>query len=243
MSSRILSQIFDRNNNASIYETLREHDEAAASYSDLDDLEERAGMRPATVQEDTEASYMDDDESTFQLQQRPPNAESSMLEPSARQHRYFPALTGPRDARFSASRRYNDDDDGSEVPQSLLFEPSKRATSFDGGESTPGLGNGNPGPSTTARRREQWDAATVLADKSGGMAGAGPGKLPPPQRLGSIQPKERAMWKWANVENLDNFLHDVGLPYVDGGRDMLKRIRSTRTTSGRAFITSCSRGS
>ena len=27
--------------------------------------------------------------------------------------------------------------------------------------------------------------------------------------LGMIDPKEKAMWKWANVENLDNFLRDV----------------------------------
>jgi hypothetical protein len=44
--------------------------------------------------------------------------------------------------------------------------------------------------------------------------------LPPPSRggsrtpdptvwLGLVDPKERAMWKWANVENLDVFLQQV----------------------------------
>ena len=212
MSSRILSQIFNQNS-ASIYETLREHDAATTSDSDIDDLEERAGMRPiarprATAPEDNEASYMED-ESTFQLQKQPHITESSVLDPSThQQQRYFPALTGPRDTRFSASRRYHDDDDdGTEVPQSLLFEPSKRTAKqndFGGGDSmlVPGASiAGDPGPSALqARRREQWDAATALDDyDSGGMPS--PGKPPPPQ-LGSIHPKERAMWKWANVENL-----------------------------------------
>lgn len=219
MSSRILSQIFNQNN-ASIYDALREHDAATASDSDMDDLEERAGMRPiarprATVHDDNEDSYMDD-ESTFQLQERSPIAESTA---SVQQQRFFPALSGPRDARFSASRRYHDDDDGSEVPQSLLFEPSKRPSRqkdfVDGGESVLGPGasiTGDPGPSTIQARRlrEQWDAATA-PDGYTENTRETVKKVPPP-RLGSIQPKERAMWKWANVENLDNFLQDVGHP-------------------------------
>ena len=30
-------------------------------------------------------------------------------------------------------------------------------------------------------------------------------------RLGTLDPRERALWKWANVENLDNFLHEVSV--------------------------------
>ncbi|KAH3680943.1 hypothetical protein WICMUC_000086 [Wickerhamomyces mucosus] len=35
--------------------------------------------------------------------------------------------------------------------------------------------------------------------------------------LGILNPKERALWKWANVENLDNFLQDVYSYYLGNG--------------------------
>jgi autophagy-related protein 9 len=41
-------------------------------------------------------------------------------------------------------------------------------------------------------------------------------------RLGLIDPKERAMWKWANVENLDNFLNDVCY-YICQSREVVLR--------------------
>ncbi|KAH3683681.1 hypothetical protein WICPIJ_005365 [Wickerhamomyces pijperi] len=36
-------------------------------------------------------------------------------------------------------------------------------------------------------------------------------------RLGILNPKERALWKWANVENLDKFLQDVYSYYLGSG--------------------------
>lgn len=55
--------------------------------------------------------------------------------------------------------------------------------------------------------------------------GLGPAYEPPVQkmkqktaaRLGSIDPKERALWKWTNVQNLDNFLEDVYFYYTEKG--------------------------
>jgi autophagy-related protein 9 len=223
MTSRLLSQIFNQNA-ASIYETLREHDAATETDSDIDDLEERAGMHPiargvrnAEGCDDDESDL--DDEGAFQLQHRPPIAESSVLAASERQSRFFPALSGTRGNRFT-SGRYHDEDDGIEVPQSLLFEsagsPSRpvHVQDFNSGDESV-LGpeasiSGDPGPSSMRNRRleEQWNAAT--AQKEYQLRDVRPNTTKP-ARLGLIDPKERAMWKWANVENLDNFLQDVSL--------------------------------
>jgi autophagy-related protein 9 len=35
--------------------------------------------------------------------------------------------------------------------------------------------------------------------------------------MAMIDPKEKAMWMWANVENLDNFLKDVYTYFLGNG--------------------------
>jgi autophagy-related protein 9 len=35
--------------------------------------------------------------------------------------------------------------------------------------------------------------------------------------LASASPKDKAMWRWANVENLDNFLKEVYVYYLGNG--------------------------
>jgi autophagy-related protein 9 len=35
--------------------------------------------------------------------------------------------------------------------------------------------------------------------------------------LAAVDPKEKAMWLWANVENLDNFLKDVYTYFLGNG--------------------------
>jgi len=213
MSSQLLSRIFNQNTSASIYETLREHDTANDSDSDADDLEERAGLRPIAIRLDSgdadDVSDMDD--STFQLQEQPPRTD---------RQRGFPALSGGRGNRYAPSRCI-DEDDNTEVPQSLLFETGaslshQRRKGFGGDKLVPGPcanSSGDPGPSTMRNRRleDQWNAATTANYEPRGAA-----KKPTPQRW-SVGEKERAMWKWANVENLDNFLQDVGLPVIHGG--------------------------
>jgi autophagy-related protein 9 len=212
MSSRLLSQIFNQNS-ASIYETLHEHDAATETDSDIDDLEERAGMQPHRRQERSDRSSIE--ESTFELQQQPPFAESSVLEEPEHQQRFFSAFSRPRSNRYSTAG-YRDEDDNTDVPQSLLFEAgqspenvSRRKIFHDVEDSTMGPGasiTGGPGLSTTRNRRleEQWNAARAHEYPQGTDSSRRPAQLR------AIDPKERAMWKWANVENLDNFLQDVG---------------------------------
>ena len=123
-----------------------------------------------------------------------------------------------------------DDGDG-EVPASLLVEGDpdgmtsppppppppppmarhKRAARTD----TP-----VPGPSTP-QLRQKWRATTEQQP----LHNPTPPANPPPQvwsvkqrsGLAFVDPKEKAMWRWANVENLDNFLKDVYIYFLGNG--------------------------
>jgi autophagy-related protein 9 len=76
-----------------------------------------------------------------------------------------------------------------------------------------------PGPSTRETRR-QWETVrehqalhpvpprSITARKR--PNGERPG-------LANVDPKEKALWRWANVENLDNFLKDVYIYFLGNG--------------------------
>jgi hypothetical protein len=109
----------------------------------------------------------------------------------------------PRDPATSAYRHFentlpdlNEEEINEDVPESLLVE------------------GGHHGQENAQDIYESFnpDGQQALDDLERG--------LPPPQRgtaripettvfLGLIDPKERAMWKWVNVENLDVFLQEV----------------------------------
>jgi autophagy-related protein 9 len=215
MTSRLLSQIFDRNS-ASIYETFREQDAAMGSDSDLDDVEERSGLQQPIAGRayvDEEESEMGD-ESTFQLRQRPAVPE--------RQLRVFPDLSGRSRGYQFTQARYQNEEDNTDVPQSLLFEsggpssrPRRQVFSDEDSVLEPSASiTGDPGPSTMKNRRleEQWNAATAPVDYD-----QGPTSKSRPPAPWSVSAKERALWKWANVENLDIFLQDVYVYYLGKG--------------------------
>ncbi|CUS06936.1 unnamed protein product [Tuber aestivum] len=217
MTSRILSQIFNQNS-ASIYETLRQHD-ATDNSDDDDDLEERAGMLALDNDSDLPPPDLQDslEDSNFELEQQPPApAESSFMASENNRRPYFSSMSRSK-KNIYAPPRYRDEEEGDdEVPASLLLEvgagPSKRRGST-GGRS------GVAGPALRAVRNEPlpntW-AATGLEghqareERRGDRRHQNEGKdFRRQARLGLIDPKERALWKWANVENLDNFLNDV----------------------------------
>lgn len=219
MTSRLLSQIFNQNS-ASIYETLRQNDAAENSGSDIDDLEERAGMLPSeNGPEHGEDSMDDDDQSTFELHHQPPAPASSSFLAQSTQRPLFSTMSRSRGNRY-APRRFRDEEpeENDEVPTSLLFEAGGQGA---GGSGRPGrssapdsgkITGSGPGPATEASRKrnlteEQWAAATAQVHQRSDEHEAK--EIRRQARLGLIDPKERALWKWANVENLDNFLNDV----------------------------------
>lgn len=219
MTSQLLSRIFNQNS-ASIYETLRQNDAAENSGSDTDDLEERAGMLPSESGPEHDEDSVDDDESTFELRHQPPAPASSSFLAQSTQRPFFSNMSRSRGNRYAPPRfRDEEPEENDEVPASLLFEPGGHGAIGGGRQARSGvfepgkMAVGGPGPATEASRKrnltgdQQWAAVTPHAHREGDEHEAK--EVRRQARLGLIDPKERALWKWANVENLDNFLNDV----------------------------------
>jgi hypothetical protein len=92
----------------------------------------------------------------------------------------------------------NEEDGNDEVPESLLVEdhvenqrPQKTYEPFNPSQEQAIIDNMERGLSPPRRGGSRTPDHTVW--------------------LGLVDPKERAMWKWANVENLDIFLQQVSL--------------------------------
>lgn len=129
-------------------------------------------------------------------------------------------------------------DDDDDVPESLLLEgnrdvpeSSKRTTTTDA--PPPPV----PGPSTR-RARAQWEAARTqqrLHDEDHNtrptpvwQASRGTGQF-------VMDPRERALWLWANVQDLDAFLHEVYDYFIGAGVWSIV-MRRTITLIQAAFV-------
>jgi autophagy-related protein 9 len=131
-------------------------------------------------------------------------------------------------------------DDDDDVPASLMLEGRKNASTRRDpvrGRMPPAATHELPPPvpgPATRHTRQQWEATrTQQRLHDHGVAGNAP-SIPrnPVHTIGRgifhPDPKARAMWKWANVENLDNFLTQVYDYYTMKGiwSIALKRILS-----------------
>ena len=198
----------------SVYETLQQHDEL----SDLSDIEERVGM---TLDEENIGTGFH----RYELDDALADAAASQVIPprtrdSSRQSHGTSARKAKSRIRTPhAGSKINIDDLDDEVPQSLLIEDEQ--------DPLPVLVAGQnkvtpppvPGPLSRATRAK-WQATQEqqrlhqdplfppMRNKGNSRRG---------QPLGMINPTDRAMWMWANVENLDNFLKDVYDYYVGNG--------------------------
>ena len=204
MASNILSRLLPPAvGEPSVYETLRQHDEG----SDHSDFEDRAGM--ALDEENLEAGFHD-----YELDDALADAAASHAAPSTR--RGSSRGTSARNVHsrtrgHQSAHRGNVDELDDEVPQSLLIEDDEDIFPTSGTRQSGGIPAPVPGP-TSRGTRAKWQATQDqqrLHPEDPPHA-----RLPgiPDRRgdaLGILDPKERALWMWANVENLDNFLKDV----------------------------------
>jgi autophagy-related protein 9 len=223
MASNILSKLLPATNGApSVYETFRE------GSSDDTDIEERAGV--AMDEENLGAHHIELDPTTTDAIGGDVGIHDSPTrqpKPSRRQTRQ---TRRPRWMRSSPSIIEADDDD--DVPPSLLVEHEQPAA-----QTSPLLRSQHPkespmpipvrGPATTATRAK-WQAAQDqqrLHDDPQ-LRPAYAGRPQPKKSLLSADPREQTLWRWANVENLDNFLGDVYDYYVERGiwSILLRRI-------------------
>ena len=214
MASNILSRFLPpATGEPSVYETLQQHDEL----SDQSDLEERAGM---TLDEENLGTGFHD----YELDDALTHATADQTAPprtrtSSRQGQGRSARKAQNRTRTPHAARNNIDDLDDEVPQSLLIE--------DDQDPLPRVKDGHDramlppvsGPSSRATQAK-WQATQEqqrLYQEPILPQTLSKGKSRRGHLLGLMDPKERAMWMWANVENLDNFLKDVYDYYIGNG--------------------------
>lgn len=186
MASTILSRFLPPDTGErSVYETLLRNDEG----SDQSDVEERAGL------------VIDEENLGVDLHGLGPDdipigdAESRVTSPASQPRSRTPQRRPARSSRAAPYRDdaqtvpFTDDTDG-DVPQSLLLEDE--------------LHQLPPRPSEDLHtpRPVQGNQARLRIPSTSQQ-------LPRSRIPSLINPRERALWRWANVENLDNFLRDV----------------------------------
>ena len=216
MASNFMSRLMNSNNpSASIYETLREQDEESEA---LDVEEAAANAADGTNRRDSWSDQPLNDWS--------PQTQRQDTRQDAGHGQGHPQLSRKHKSRRARPRRHGrhsklldveeaDDD----VPASLLIDhhagdidpdsitlPPPPSSIPDGP-----LGRGDVGPSTASRRRP--------ASRLGGQT---PARVRPINgiiggNLATVDPREKAMFRWVNVTDLDNFLVDVYDYYIHHG--------------------------
>jgi len=220
MRSNLLSRLLPANAaGRSIYDDLRAHDEDSES-----DLEERAGM----ALDEENLGYHDDDlggpdifnggdshtsagsNAFFGRQQSKPRSEGKGKRNKSQ---------SSRSKWLAQSPRLLEEDGDDDVPASLLIEeddlpgPSIKAIqtrSKKGGKRQGGIPSAGPSNRET---REHWEAAQAQQRLHQEPA------APPRQGHGLLvgSDKDKAMWRWINVVNLDNFIMDAYEYYQGSG--------------------------
>lgn len=124
---------------------------------------------------------------------------------------------------LNSPRELEADEGDDEVPASLLVEgddDEEEDTKPPAPPSHPNVRPPSPVSSTRDNRRRQWETARPVQPlHSVSRAGRSPGREPNRRgpSLAFVDPKEKAMWRWANVENLDNFLKEVYIYFIGNG--------------------------
>lgn len=129
-----------------------------------------------------------------------------------------------KDTGYNKWFGHDEEGDNNDVPESLLVESHDMVDATHAGKRKKKVGRGRhaalPGPSTR-HARSQWET-TQAQQRLHGEDSAGRHHNPP--RHGAVIPsvvggnaKMKAEWRWNNVNNLDNFMHDVYAYYQGCG--------------------------
>lgn len=229
MSSNILSRFLPPNDSPSVYEAIREHDAG----SDSSDIEDRAGMMPEDIPRETfsdlelEDVLADAQESQISnpsaalLGERPPQKVTDHFASPVVSRRRKPSR--PRWMRHQSPSGYELDDHDEDVPQSLLVEghddEELRSRLPPPPQSMPSRSR-TPSPRPSPHPDQpHWNEPQVSRPSEthigNHFARWFVGQQHP--SLAFIDPKKKSMWRWANVEDLDNFLKDVYIYFLGNG--------------------------
>lgn len=196
----------------SIYETFRQQDES----SDQSDLEERAGM---AVDEENLGSTFHDYELDQALADTVPSPTSTSGPGSSNRRLRRPVGNSQTRGRrqFPGEAAVIDEGDD-EVPSSLLFEGTREPTSHRDRQKA-----GVPPPveaKPPRADRAKWKATREhqqLFQESAQQPTQGRKTSRRAPLSATTDAREQAMWRWANVQNLDNFLKDVYAYFLGNG--------------------------
>ncbi len=220
MTSNLLSRLLPTNPaGRSIYDDLRAHDEES-------DLEEQAGL----ALDEENLGFRDDElgnADAFGEESRITTESTAFLtgQQHNRQQGAGNKLRGKSRSRWMAqSPRLLEEDGDDDVPASLLIEGNDHPPPTSPPKPRPRQGKAQkrnaaiPGPSNR-ETRAHWEAAQAqqrLHQEEDNSFG-----IPPPARhsfgplVGSA--REKAMWRWINVVNLDGFIEEVYEYYRGAG--------------------------
>ncbi|KAI9641342.1 autophagy protein atg9 [Ciborinia camelliae] len=232
MTSNLISRLLPSNpQGRSIYDEIRTHDEA--SESDID-IEEQAGMaldeENLRFHDDELGNPADvfDGESVTES-----TAFLSTQQQTPQKPKYDRKGKGKdRSHHLAESPRLLAEDPDDDVPASLLIEgnnrhldPETRNHARIRQTSLPKRAPTSPGPSARemreARERAHWemtqDQQKLHEDSEVRTPGVPQTPQPIPQSSGFLtgSPKDKAMWRWVNVTNVDIFIRDV-YAYFEG---------------------------
>lgn len=215
-SNGLLSRILPpRDGSPSIYETIRQHDDDDSETSDFDDGagtaldEQNLGERSENL--DFEHAGI----SASQTTTRSSHGRGQSNGTGDRTGRVIRGFSRPRWMRQSQLGDLEEQDD--DVPASLLFEggddqqvqdlPNLPPPPSFSPDPTPLRGN------TAGNNIQPQQGPRVISRRARARRTIAPGFSP----LAMADPKEKAMWRWTNVENLDNYLHEVYMYFLDHG--------------------------
>jgi autophagy-related protein 9 len=226
MTSNLLSRLLPSNpTGRSIYDDLRAHDEASES-----DLEEQAGL---AIDEENlrfhddelgNAEAFNGEDSRITTGSTPFRTRQLQNQTNRAGNGSGGKSQGRRSKWIAQSPRLLEEDGDDDVPASLLIE----------GDDMPGLSGPSqprnrqaknpkrepaiPGPSNR-ETRAHWEA--TQAQQKLHQDDDNPPTEPQPVRqntgLSSGSPREKAMWRWINITNLDNFMKEVYDYYTGAG--------------------------
>ncbi|KAK8044849.1 hypothetical protein PG993_004873 [Apiospora rasikravindrae] len=187
------------------------------------DIENRAGL--ALDEENLTHDFHDDDlHNVGGLGLEDSRISSGSVIPPTRDARSAP---GRRHRHDAGARWLSVDDDGdNEVPASLLVEhnsaPATGSNPRRAG-AQPSRHVAAPGSSSSRRNQAQWETAQVQQplhpddDYGHPLRGLQPSGIPARRGGLNVNPRDKAMYRWANVQNLDIFIGEVYNYYLGAG--------------------------
>ena len=215
MASNVLSRLLP-SGSPSIYEAIRGEDDDTNSV----DLEARAGT--ALDEENLGHRNLEIDPELVDAMEHELGVGGS---PLSTRSKSSSSQERPQNFRRMSPRAEEVDEANDEVPASLLVEVDHPARTFSKQQPGPRQGPATSAVPVTGRAsgatRAKWRATQqqqrLYQDPNILPAYAGRPNRPKKQNTLLAQPREKALWRWANVENLDNFLQEVYQYYLGKG--------------------------